>query len=125
NHAVFTSPPVNIDTHAPVVVASRTPAANANGWNNGPVTAHFVATDSLSGIDGPSTLDVPFSAEGRDQTARGRFSDRAGNVAAATVAGINIDSTAPEASLRADSATGHLAVFGIDALSGVPTGPAG
>ena len=86
---------IRIDKTAPVVVAARSPVANANGWNNENVTARFEATDALSGIDGEASTEVVFTAEGANQSAERSFVDRAGNRASASVSGISIDKTAP------------------------------
>lgn len=85
---------VKIDRTAPLVEASRTPAANAAGWNNTAVTVDFSCTDALSGIDTCAAAQV-LSGEGADQSAGGDAMDIAGNTAAASVSGINIDLTAP------------------------------
>ena len=86
---------VNIDKTAPAVAGTRAPAANVNGWNNTDVTVTFIATDSLSGIQGAASADVLLSGEGAGQTASTSFSDLAGNSGSATVGDINIDKTAP------------------------------
>ncbi len=90
SHAVA----LRIDRTAPTISASRAPAANAAGWNNGPVTVAFSCADALSGID---TCEAPrtVSAEGADQSASGDAMDYAGNSATAIASGINIDRTAP------------------------------
>jgi hypothetical protein len=88
---------INIDQTAPSVTGSRTPAANANGWNNGPVTVSFSCADATSGLaaaggcSGPTTL----SGEGAGQSVTGSAVDNAGNTASDTVGQINIDLTAP------------------------------
>ena len=86
---------VNLDKTAPMVSGSRTPAANVYGWNNTNVTAHFTATDGLSGVQGSATANVLVSTEGTGQTASYSFTDKAGNSSSATVSNINIDKTAP------------------------------
>jgi streptogramin lyase len=92
---------IKIDRTPPVAVASRTPAANANGWNNTNVTVSFAGTDSISGSGvascSPSTV---VSAEGARQSASGTCTDVAGNISApAVAAGINIDKTSPTVSI--------------------------
>jgi hypothetical protein len=88
---------INIDQTAPSITGSRTPSANANGWNNSPVTVSFSCADATSGIaaaggcSGPTTL----SNEGAGQSMNGSAVDNAGNMAGATVDTINIDLTAP------------------------------
>lgn len=84
---------ISIDQQDPAITGSRTPAANANGWNNSPVTVSFTCTDTLSGIascTGPSTLN-----EGAGQSVTGTATDVAGNTATATVSNINVDLTNP------------------------------
>ena len=85
---------INIDTKAPTLTGSRTPAANEAGWNNSEVTVKWVCDGGLSGVDtfsGPTTL----SDEGVDQSVTGSCADKAGNTATATVEDINIDLTKP------------------------------
>jgi len=47
NSASFSVSNVSIDKTAPTINANRTPAANANGWNNTDVTANYTASDAL------------------------------------------------------------------------------
>ncbi len=85
---------VKLDKSAPTITGSRSPAANANGWNNTDVTVTFTCNDGLSGIkscSGTTTL----SGEGANQSVTGTAVDNANNSATATVGGINIDKTAP------------------------------
>jgi hypothetical protein len=86
---------IRLDKTAPVVTASRMPPPNVHGWNNTDVVATFTATDALSGIDGPASIDVTFTLEGANQGATRTFTDRAGNLGSATIDGINIDKTPP------------------------------
>jgi hypothetical protein len=96
NIAFFTIDGINIDKTAPEITFTRTPA-NENGWNNGDVTVHFEATDSLSGVQGDSFFDVFFTLEGAGQTTGlVTFIDVAGNIATEEVSDINIDKTPPE-----------------------------
>jgi hypothetical protein len=96
NSASATVSGINIDKTAPTITGSRTPVANANGWNNTDVTVSFACSDALSGLaagacPGPTTL----TSEGANQSVSGSVTDLAGNTASATVGGINIDKTAP------------------------------
>ncbi len=94
NVASATSPVLSIDKTPPQIAGSRSPLANAAGWNNTPVTVSFTCADALSGIEacsGPTTL----FGEGANQSQDGLARDRAGNTASATVSGINIDLTPP------------------------------
>ena len=83
-----------VDDTPPTIVGSRTPAANANGWNNVDVTAQFVCADALSGI-ASCTPDTTLSGEGASQHVLGTAVDKAGNIATFDVTGINIDKTTP------------------------------
>ncbi|GGN09749.1 hypothetical protein GCM10009721_42070 [Terrabacter tumescens] len=85
---------VNLDKTAPTIVGSRTPAANANGWNNTPVTVSFTPSDATSGVKS-STSPVTLSPDGANQSVTGTVTDNADNTASTTVGGINIDKVAP------------------------------
>jgi len=92
---------VNIDTTAPVITATVTPAPNANGWNNTDVTITFTCNDGLSGMS-VCPAPVTVTTEGAGQVITGGAIDNAGNAADATVV-LNIDKTPPTvASLAAD-----------------------
>ena len=86
---------VNIDKTPPAVSATRTPLADAQGWNNGGVMATLCAADALSGLDGDAAVTVPFASEGAGQGASHLFSDLAGNTAVAAIGDISIDQTPP------------------------------
>jgi RHS repeat-associated protein len=123
---------LNIDKTPPLVAATQSPSANANGWNNGPVTVTFTATDPMSGVS-PSSITTPIalSAEGAGQSASGQATDRAGNVGTGTLAGINIDRTLPSISVSLSGPTANGVYTGpvtarftcADALSGIATCP--
>jgi hypothetical protein len=84
---------VNVDATPPVIGHTQSPAANANGWNNGPVSIGFACSDNLSGIavcTDPQTI----STEGKGQTVVGTATDNAGNTTTDR-ASVNIDTTAP------------------------------
>lgn len=92
---------VNLDETAPAISGSADRAPNPAGWFNDDVTVSFVAADTLSGIDAftaPKTL-----GEGEDQSVTGTATDVAGNTAHDTVAGIDVDKTAPSLSGAATS----------------------
>ena len=84
------------NTPPAITFVSRTPAANANGWNNGNVTVNWSCSDSGSGVVS-ATVSQTISTEGTNQSATGTCQDLAGNVASNTQSGINIDKTAPTA----------------------------
>ena len=85
---------INIDNTSPEITGSRSPASNANGWNNTDVTVHFACADALSGLASDCPADVVMG-EGEDQSVTRDISDEAGNSASATVGDINVDETAP------------------------------
>ncbi|HVR11785.1 MAG TPA: LamG domain-containing protein, partial [Thermoanaerobaculia bacterium] len=87
---------VNLDKTPPAIAASRAPAPDAYGWNQGDVTVSFSCTDILSGL-APGSPPVPsvVSAEGANQSVTGSCMDRAGNLATLLVQGIDIDRTPP------------------------------
>ncbi|MBO0847417.1 MAG: lamin tail domain-containing protein [Nocardioides sp.] len=83
------------DTAPPVIEAHATPAPNAGGWNNSPVTVSYTCTDVGLGVDsGASDLaDDVLTTSG---TATGTCVDLAGNSASASY-DAKIDTTAPTA----------------------------
>jgi len=106
NLASYTVSGINIDKTVPIINSNRTPVPNANGWNNGNVTVHFECSDGLSGLEGcPADILVP--TEGVGQSVSAALEDIAGNSAAATVNGINIDRTPPGISISGVIDGGH------------------
>jgi hypothetical protein len=94
---------INIDTAAPTISASRTPAANGDGWNNGDVTVQFSCGDPINGETASGVAscpaDVTLTGEGANQSVTRTVFDKAGNSASATQGNINIDKTDPVAML--------------------------
>src|SRR5438105_2842114 len=92
---------IRIDKTAPAISGSRSPDANANGWNNTDVAVSFTCADAgtvQSGIATNTVTGGNVSSQGSGQslTNGGACVDKAGNAASsATVSGINIDKTAP------------------------------
>jgi hypothetical protein len=86
---------VRLDKTAPSIAASRSPAANSNGWNNEDVTAEFSASDGLSGLATAATGSHLFDTEGANQSASFSATDLAGNSAERTVGDVSIDKTDP------------------------------
>ena len=87
---------IGVDKTAPLISASRDKAANAAGWNNSDVTVSFICGDGptrrcLASCGRPRRSWV--GAAGRSAT--GTATDLAGNTASVTLAGINVDKTAP------------------------------
>ncbi len=119
---------LNIDKTLPsITLASRTPAANAAGWNNTDVTFTWDCTDALSGAASPSVTQS-VSSEGAAQMVIGACTDLAGNTASDTQSGINMDKTSPTAAgtpSRGPDQNGwynhslSVAWAGADALSGI------
>lgn len=131
------------DTTAPTSSASVVPAADANGWNDGPVTVHIAASDEDGGsgvasltiastgaqpaaaatTDGAS-LDVPITAEGTT-TLTYYAIDAAGNAEAPQTVTVRIDETAPAVDYSGNAGTytvdQQVAITcdATDALSGV------
>ena len=124
NTAETTVSEINIDKTKPSITGSRTPTANANGWNNTDVTVHFDCTDSTAGIASCSA-DSTISTEGANQEIIGTATDLAGNTAETTVSEINIDKTEPSISISAPVDYGvypigiALVFSATDSLSGV------
>jgi hypothetical protein len=88
------------DATAPTAVGTASPPANANGWNNTSVVAHFTGADGTSGIFS-CTPDISLSAEGAKQLVSGNCIDKAGNVSVAATVTANIDKTAPTIAIGA------------------------
>ncbi|MDA3840778.1 MAG: hypothetical protein PF572_06880 [Patescibacteria group bacterium] len=80
------------DDIPPVINAIVLGEHNENGWYSDDVIVHFEAEDNESGLDFVSQ-DIVLSDEGENQVVSGIAIDKAGNVATATVTGINIDKT--------------------------------
>jgi uncharacterized protein YjbJ (UPF0337 family) len=85
---------VKLDKTAPTISGSRSPAANANGWNNTDVTVSFTCSDALSGIKS-CTGTTTLASNGANQSQVGTATDNADNTASATVGPVNIDKLAP------------------------------
>ena len=87
------------DTSRPRIVGRVSPPPNSNGWNNTDVAVTFSCSDTASGVvtcDGDATL----VREGGRRSVGGIAVDRAGNIATATMSGINIDKTPPTVMIK-------------------------
>jgi len=85
----------DIDFTLPTItLATRLPAANAEGWNNEDVTATWDCADELSGAVAEHVSHT-FTDEGADQSAEATCADEAGNEASDTLTGVSIDKTKP------------------------------
>lgn len=85
---------IDIDDENPTIQGGRTPAANADGWNNGSVNVSFACNDGRSGI-ASCEADHLLDDEGQGQSVQGTARDHAGNESTDTVSDINIDLTPP------------------------------
>lgn len=105
NSEALQSVHARLDLTPPVINASRTPSANAAGWNNSAVMVQFACEDTLSGLaPGSPPVNIVLTAEGAGQTATGACRDLAGNLASVGVSAINIDLTPPVVSAAPDRA---------------------
>jgi hypothetical protein len=118
---------IKIDKTPPTITWSAAPPPNSDGWNRQPVVVDFEASDALSGIDSAPS-DQTLASEGANQSVVGTATDMAGNVASATVSGINIDRTPPAVSIQSPKAREYLRTerpvvhwTATDALSGILT----
>jgi len=132
NSATTSFTQVDIDKTAPTIsYQGQAPPANAYGWNGTNITLTWSCADTLSGAL-KATVQATISAEGANQSATGNCLDQAGNGAADTKSGINLDRTAPVLIARAATADGKPYTSGTwtnqnvtvtfsctDALSGV------
>ena len=116
-----------VDSVGPALVPSFSPGPNAEGWNNGDVVVSFDCADAVSGVKAcPAPVTV--TGEGRNLTATGTATDRAGHSTTLTVDGIDIDRTKPGVISKPDRAANANGWYGApvefsfactDALSGV------
>lgn len=83
-----------IDKSSPAIVGNPLTLPNANGWYDSPVVVRFTGIDLISGIDGPTSIDVTSSGEGSDVLVTAPMKDKANNSATGTYR-LNIDLTAP------------------------------
>jgi len=102
---------INIDKTAPTISASRTPAANSDGWNKTDVTVQFSCGDPVHGGTASGVVscpgDVTVSGEGANQSVTRTVFDKAGNSASATKDNINIDKTAPNLGITDNNAVSY------------------
>ena len=138
----FVSSGFNIDETLPTISGVASPAADAYGWNNVPVTVSFACSDP-NPTNGPAgqqsglascTAPVILSSEGANQNVPGTATDNAANSKQLIVGPINLDFTKPTATAFVASpsvpATGwyntttpnvSFSYMSGDALSGVAT----
>jgi hypothetical protein len=116
---------VNVQAAPLTITATVLPAANANGWNNSPVTITYDCNGGVEPFDCPAQQTVISDRAG--QVFSATITDAAGQTASATVT-LNIDQTAPVVSAAIsplpDAAHVNVATATVnftcsDALSGV------
>jgi len=96
NKASVAVGPINIDKTAPNLTGAATTDPNGAGWYNGDVRVAWTAADGLSGIETSARpANSLITGEGDNLGSSASVSDRAGNLANASVSGIRIDRTAP------------------------------
>lgn len=120
---------IQVDTIAPTITGSRSPAANAAGWNNTPVAVTFSCTDDDSGVDGVAGCagDTELVNDGAGQSVVGDAVDVAGNRSSTEVTDIDIDQTPPTLQGAVSDPNGagwyngdvSVKWIGADALSGI------
>ncbi len=86
---------INIDKTQPSLTASVLTPESAPGWYNTPVDVQWLCSDALSGIDGACPANSTVSGEGMNLGTGASVADLAGNIANASVMGLNIDQTPP------------------------------
>ncbi|HUR69999.1 MAG TPA: HYR domain-containing protein [Candidatus Thermoplasmatota archaeon] len=127
NVASATVAGISIDKTAPSLAGTKSPAANAAGWNNADVTVSWTCTDALSGVK-TSPADATVSSEGAGQSRTGTCTDKAGNAASNTQSNIHVDKTPPTTTPSASGTLGQngwhvssvtLTLARSDSLSGV------
>ncbi|MGI9148091.1 MAG: protein kinase domain-containing protein [Chloroflexota bacterium] len=86
---------VQLDMTAPAISHVLSPAPNALGWNNSPVTISWIVSNPLSGIDtATGCTATTLSTETTGTTLTCRASSVAGNIASESVL-VKIDTTPP------------------------------
>ena len=98
-----------------------TPAPNATGWNNTPVSVPATATDNLSGVASITPSPVRIATEGANQAQTVTVADVAGNISEARTPTVNIDLTKPVTTAATQSAASgeQVTLSATDNLSGV------
>ena len=88
---------VKRDATAPTLAfGAASPAANANGWNNGDVSFGFTTGDATSGVASATPASpVVVNGEGSARTASVTVTDNAGNSETFATPAVKIDRTAP------------------------------
>ncbi len=106
------------------ITTSVSPAPNAAGWNNTPVTVSFLCTGGVAPVQCPASRTV--NTDGANQRIHGTATDAAG-ITASTFATVNLDQTPPALSVTSpignNVTTAQTSLQGLvsDALSGTKT----
>jgi hypothetical protein len=110
----------------PSIAATVSPAPNAAGWNNSPVTVAFTCIPG-SAVIGSCPPPQLVSSEGINQVVTGTVADASGQTATASV-NLNIDETPPVLMVSSPTDGGTISTPGVlasgtlsDALSGIST----
>lgn len=105
NEATISLPEFRIDTTRPTLSVVVSPAANAAGWNTGPVTVDWTCADAGSGVD---CLDDATIEDGEIEAQSFTVTDVAGNVSVPVVRrAIRIDRSPPQVEVRLLDASGQ------------------
>ncbi len=114
---------ISVDQTAPSVSGSLSPAVSGTGWWNaasGAPTVTWSCSDATSGVAAcspPSTF-----GDGAIQGATGTAVDAAGNVGTGSVAGVNVDRTAPTAIALTGTSLADGATYDFGSVPPAPTG---
>ncbi|GAA2574425.1 hypothetical protein GCM10010435_57350 [Winogradskya consettensis] len=93
-NSATTTVKVSVDQTAPVITATVSGDANADGWYKTAPTVHFTCTDDGGAGIADCPADVPVTADTAAKLILGTAVDAAGNTATAS-ATVNVDQTAP------------------------------
>lgn len=127
NTAYCTASGLYIDMVKPVATYTASPAPNAAGWFNRPVTFTFGGTDTLSGFKSASPGSSTLNTEGSSISTTSTVSDNAGNTNTTTFYA-KIDMTKPHTTAALSGTMGSnnwyngnvvMTLTASDALSGV------
>ena len=114
---------IKIDATPPTATfGSPSPAPNALGFNNSPVTVPYTTADATSGVASATPgSPLTFTTEGANQVRAVTVTDNAGNTATFTSPPVSIDLTPPVTAATTQGAPGgrQVTLAASDNLSGV------